>query len=170
MRFHLPAAVLATLLFSGSTFAQTPAAAPTAEALKAARTVVMQMQGDQAAALKAMGAPMAGLIQQMGIREPDRAQVLVQEVIMPLLTAHYGDLLDTHARAYAAALSMADLQAISTFYTTPAGRDLAAAQPVLAQAQVTGLTQWMTGLAPELQSKIVQAVKAHGWDAAGKTK
>lgn len=170
MRLQISAAVFAICLVSGHSFAQSAAPAPTAEALKLARTVVTQMQGDQTVALKAMGTPMIGLIQQMGIREPDRAQVLVQEVIMPVLTAHYGDLLDAQARAYAGALNATDLQAISAFYATPAGRDLTAAQPVLAQAQVAGLTQWTSGLAPELQGKLLQAVRAHGWDASGKTK
>ena len=56
------------------------------------------------------------------------------------------------------------------FYASPAGRRLAAAQPQLAQAQMTGVTQWMQGMMPEMQAKIAQAVKAHGWGPGGKPK
>ena len=171
MRFLASGALFGALLLSCSAFAQAPAAsAPTPDALKAARGIVTQMQGDRANVLKVMSAPMIGLMQQMGIKEPDRAQVLVQEVVMPLLSAHYDELLDVQARAYATALTVADLQAISAFYATPAGHNLAVAQPTLAQAQVAGMTQWISTLAPELQTKLAQAIQTHGWGPAGKAK
>lgn len=171
MRFLASGALFGALLLSCSAFAQTPAApAATPESLKAAREIVAQMQGDRATVLKVMSAPMVGLMQQMGIKEPDRAQVLVQEVVMPLLTAHYDELLDVQARAYAGALTLPDLQAISAFYKTPAGHNLAVAQPTLAQAQVAGMTQWMSALAPELQTKLAQAIQTHGWAPGGKAK
>ena len=157
---------------AGPAFAQAPAkppasaSAPDAATLKAAREVVAKMQGDRASVLASMGGPMVGLIQQMGVREPDRAQVLVQEVMLPVMTAHYDELLDVQARSFAGVLSGSDLQAVSAFYDTPAGKALAKAQPQLAQAQITGMTQWMGGLVPEIQSKMAQAVKARGWDKA----
>jgi hypothetical protein len=140
-----------------------PAAAQDPATLKIAREVVGQMQGDRATTLNAMASPMAGMMQQMGIREPDRAQVIVRDVVLPLLTAHYDDLLDIQARSFASVLTKEDLQAIGTFYASPAGRRLAAAQPQLAQAQLTGTTQWMQALMPEMQAKIVQLIKANGW-------
>ncbi len=160
------------LLLAGPALAQAPAkppaptSVPDATALKAAREVVGKMQGDRAAVLTAMGGPMVGMIQQMGVREPDRAQVLVQEVLLPVMTAHYDELLDVQARSFATVLGTGELQAVSAFYDTPAGRALAKAQPQLAQAQLTGMTQWMGGLVPEIQSKMAQAIKAHGWDKA----
>lgn len=160
------------LLLAGPAFAQAPAkpmapaGAPDPATLKAAREVVGKMQGDRGAVLASMGGPMVGLMQQMGVREPDRAQVMVQEVVLPVMTAHYDELLDVQARSFASVLSGADLQAVSAFYDTPAGRALAKAQPQLAQAQLTGMTQWMGGLVPEIQGKMTQAVKAHGWDKA----
>lgn len=62
------------------------------------------------------------------------------------------------------ALSEPELRAISAFYDTAAGKALVKAQPQLAQAQLAGMTQWMGGLAPEIQTKTAQAIKAHGWD------
>lgn len=139
-------------------------AAPDPATLKAAREVVGKMQGDRGSTLTAMSAPMVGLIQQMGIREPERAQVLVQEVMLPVLTAHFDELLDVQARGFATVLSEPELRAISAFYDTAAGKALVKAQPQLAQAQLAGMTQWMGGLAPEIQTKTAQAIKAHGWD------
>ncbi|SFM88432.1 hypothetical protein SAMN05192568_10713 [Methylobacterium pseudosasicola] len=128
------------------------------------------MQGDRTATLSAMAAPMVGMMQQIGIKEPDKAQVLVQEVVMPTLIAHYDELLDIQARGFATILGQDDLQAISTFYATPAGKRLAAAQPQLAQIQLAGLQQWMQSVGPEMQGKIVKAVQAHGWVIGGPAK
>ncbi|MCJ2080663.1 DUF2059 domain-containing protein [Methylobacterium sp. J-090] len=149
-----------------------PAAQPVSDpaTLKVAREVVAQMQGDRTTTLNAMAAPMAGMMQQMGIKEADRAQIIVREAVLPLLTAHYDELLDIQARSFAGVLGKEDLQAIGTFYGSPAGRRLAAAQPQLAQAQMTGTTQWMQGLMPEMQTKIVQIIKARGWGPGDKPK
>ncbi|GJD96322.1 DUF2059 domain-containing protein [Methylobacterium iners] len=146
------------------------AAAPDPATLKAARDLVAQMQGDRTTVLAAMGAPMVGLIQQMGVKEADRAQVLVQDVVMPVLTSRYDELIDIQARSYAAALGKEDLQAIGVFYASPAGRRLVAAQPQLAQAQMTGMTQWMQSVTPEMQAKLVQAIQARGWSTGAQPK
>lgn len=163
-----PSAVLAALLLVATALpaaaqSPTPAPAPDAATLDAAKAVVAKMQGDRAAALTAMSGPMVGLVQQMGVKEPDRAQVLVQEVLVPVMTAHYDDLLAMQARSFATVLSKADLLALGAFYDTPAGRNFAAAQPRLAQAQLTGVTQWMGSIAPEMQTKLAQTMKARGW-------
>lgn len=146
------------------------ATAPDPALVKVARETVSQMQGDRAATLSAMAGPMVGMMQQLGIKEPDKAKVLVQEVVLPTLTAHYDELLDMQARGFATVLSKDDLQAIAAFYATPAGKHLVAAQPQLAQVQLTGMQQWMQSVMPEMQGKIVQAVQAHGWAPGGQAK
>lgn len=143
--------------------------APDALTVAGAREVVVKMQGDCEVALASMGDPMVGLIQQMGVKDPERAQVMVREVILPVMTAHYDELLDIQARSFAGVLGANDLKAVSAFYDTPAGKALAKAQPQLGQALLTGMTQWMDALASEIQSKLVQAIKAHGWDKAAPT-
>lgn len=143
---------------------------PDPATLKVARETVAQMQGDRAATLGSMAAPMVGMMQQIGIKEPDRAQVLVQEVVMPTLSAHYDELLDVQARGYASALGKDDLQAISAFYATPAGKHLVAAQPQLAQAQLAGMQQWMGSVMPEIQGKLTKAIQVHGWTPGGQAK
>lgn len=147
-----------------------PATASDPALLKVARETVARMQGDRAATLGSMAAPMVGMLQQMGIQEPDRAQVLAQEVVMPTLSAHYDELLDIQARGYASALGKDDLQAISAFYASPAGKHLVAAQPQLAQAQLTGMQQWMGAVMPEMQGKLTKAIQAHGWASGGQPK
>ena len=107
---------------------------------------------------------MVGMMQQMSISQPDRAKALVQEVVMPILTTHFDDLLTIKAKSFAAVLSVEDMKAIGAFYGTPAGQSLIRAQPQLAQATLTGMTQWVTAVQPEMQTKIQQVVKSHGWD------
>ncbi|MCJ2087062.1 DUF2059 domain-containing protein [Methylobacterium sp. E-005] len=147
-----------------------PPTTPDPALVKVARETVAQMQGDRTATLNAMAGPMVGMMQQIGIKEPDKAQVLVQEVVLPTLTAHYDELLDLQARGFATVLSKDDLQAIAAFYATPAGKHLVAAQPQLAQVQLTGMQQWMQSVMPEMQGKIAKAVQAHGWAPGGQAK
>ena len=158
------------VVLSVSAAAQQPAATPDPITLKAARDVVAKMQGDRSAVLGSVSGPMIGLIQQLGVREQERAQALVQEVVLPTLTERLDELLDIQARTFASVLGTADLQAIASFYDTPAGRNLVAAQPRLAQAQVTGITQWLTGLMPGLQAKLAQTIQARGWGAGAPPK
>lgn len=150
--------------------ANAPATTSDSAALKAARDAVAAMQGDRTAVLTAMAGPMVGMMQQIGIKEPDKAQVLVQEVVMPTLSTHYDELLDIQARGFATVLGRDDLQAMAAFYATPAGRRLAAAQPQLAQVQLQGMQQWMQAMTPDMQAKLVAAIKAHGWGPGGQTK
>ena len=135
--------------------------------LAAAKAVVARAQGDRDTTLQAMTAPMTAMVQQMGLKQPDRAKVLVQEVIMPILSSHYDELLNLQATAFAAVLSKEDLVAIAAFYDTPAGRNMAKAQPQLAQAQLTGMQHWIGSLAGEMQTKLQATAEAHGWAPGG---
>lgn len=137
--------------------------------LKAARTTVQSMQGDRAALLNSMTGSMVAMSQQMGLKDT-QAQVIVQEVVMPLLTSHFDDLLDIQALSLAAVLGADDLRAITAFYESPAGRRLVAAQPRLTQALLVGIRQWVATLMPEMQAKIAQAAKARGWTPDGTAK
>ena len=139
------------------------AAAPDAATLKVAREVVAQMTGDRAMTLNGIAASLSGFFQQMGIKEPDHAQVLAQEVVLPMFTAHYDEFLDIQARSLASVIGKEDLQALGAFYASPAGRRFAAAQPQLGQALITGMTQWISGMEPEMEARLDAAIKARGW-------
>ncbi len=146
----------------GIACAQTPAPAP--EALSLARELLARTTPDRASTIQGLSGPMVGLMQQIGVRQPDRAQALVQEAVLPLLDKHFDEFLEIQAKSYASLLSVADMTAALAFYATPAGQDLIHAQPKLAQLQLTGVTQWIAGLQPELQAKVQQMVTEHGWD------
>lgn len=167
MRMHLLRATLVVLALAPATLALPAAgqgAAPSPEALALAREMVAKTGGDRDATLQSMSAPMVGFMRQLGIQDPARAQVLVAEVVMPIITAHYDDLVTRESAAYAQTLSLADLKAIIAFYNTPAGQDLIAAGPGLAQAKITAVTQWMGALQPEMMTRMQEVMKAHGWD------
>lgn len=144
------------------------------ERLAAAREVVAAAQGDRKQVLDAMRAPMAGMMQQMMAQQDakaaERAPILLDEVVMPLLESHYDELLSVQALSFAAVLSLDDLRAVAAFYKTPAGRNLVKAQPQLAQALLTGMKQWMGTLMPEMQKKTLEAAKNHGWIPGGDKK
>ena len=165
----LPAVMPALLLSAGMLFgamAAGPAAAqgaPSAENLTLARQLVAKVDPSPEQTIAGMATPMVGMIQQMGVREPDRAQALVQEAVLPILSGHMGELTEMSAQAYAQTLSADDLRAVLAFYNTKAGQDLIAAQPKLAQLRITNLTQWMGKMQPEIQTKIADVAKAHGW-------
>ena len=161
-RLRRLALVLALALPAVPAFAQT--AAPSAESLRLARELATKTEGDRASMLQSLGGPMVGMMQQMGVPQADRAQVLVQEVVLPVLSSRYDDLLAIQAKAFASVLSVDDMKGALAFYNTPAGQSMIRAQPQLAQLKLTGMTQWIGGLQPELQTRIQQTLKARGWD------
>ena len=146
-----------------------PPAAPKVDPqrLALARSVAEISQGDRDSVLAAMKGPMVAIVDQSmrqhGVTAPDKAKILTEEVLMPTLAAHYGELLDIQALAFATVMSTEDLQAVAAFYATPAGRHFIEARPQLTQAALVGLRQWIAALTPELQAKIVESARAHGW-------
>lgn len=146
-----------------------PPAAPKVDPqhLTLARTVAEISQGNRDALLAAMRAPMVAIVDQAmrqnGVTAPDKAKILTEEVLMPILAAHYGEFLDTQALTYGAVLSTEDLRAIAAFYATPAGRRFIEARPKLTEGTLIAARRWVDVLMPELQAKAVEAARAHGW-------
>ena len=162
MRFSYLACVLIGL--SSQVMAQTA----TPEALALAKQLVAKIEPNPQQTVTQLGGSMVGLMQQMGIKDPEQAKTLVQEALLPLLSEHIGELVDRSAANYAETLSLDDLKATIAFYDTKAGQDLINAQPVLAQRRVQSLTAWMGGLQPEMQTKVAAVMKQHGWDKVTK--
>ncbi len=146
--------------WAGPVFAQSA----TPEALALAKQIVAKVEPNPQQTVAQLGGSMVGLMQQMGIKDPEQARTLVQEAMMPLLSEHIGGLVDRSAAAYAETLSVSDLKAVLAFYDTTAGQDLIKAQPVLAQHRVRDVTAWMGEMQPEMQTKIAAVMKQHGWD------
>ncbi len=127
------------------------------------RQLVEITTGNKDQTFAAMRVPLAGMVTQMGVSDPAKAQTLVNEAMMPVLNEHFDDLLTAQATSYAQALSEPDLRAIIAFYDSPAGKDLVAAQPTLAAARLTSLSHWIQGFQPEIVTKVQQVAQAHGW-------
>lgn len=162
MRLKLASVLVATLLSVA-----VPAGAqlaPSAETMKLATALMVKVSGDREATLKGLAAPMVGMMQQMGVTQMDRAEALVSEAVMPLLTDHIDELMAASAKSYATVLSEADLRAAIAFYDTPAGQHLIQKQAQLAQAKLSDVTRWMTALQPEMQKRVQQTLVSHGWD------
>jgi hypothetical protein len=96
----------------------------TADTLALARQLVEKIDPNPQHTVSAMSGPLVGMIQQMGIRQPDRAQALVQEALLPILNEHIADLSDLSVQAYAQVLTADDLKAILAFYNSKAGANL----------------------------------------------
>ncbi len=122
------------------------------------------MTDDPTSTIHGLSSSRTGLFRQLTVNHPDHAQVLVDEVLMPVMTNHFSDLVAIWATAYAAALRVESLKAAVAFYDSAAGRELLRAQPQLAQARFTGMTEWMSSLKLELRVRIQQTQEAHGWD------
>ena len=156
-------ALFATALLVYAHHAGAQAPTPSADNLALARQLVAATSGNKDQTLAAMNGPMIGLLHQMGITDPAKAQAVVTEAMLPTIDAHFDELLTIQARNYAQVLSGDDLRAIIAFYDTQAGQDLIKAQPALASARLTGLTQWLQSFQPELVAKVKQVSQAHGW-------
>ncbi len=143
-----------------------PAVAQTAspEALGLARQLISKIEPNPQQTINQLGGSMVGLMQQMGIKNPEHARAIVDQVLMPMLSAHIDGLVDRSATAYAETLSVADIQATIAFYDTKAGQDLIKAQPMLAQRRIQGMTAWMAEMQPEMQTRISAVMKQRGWD------
>ena len=153
---------LVLLLPAAPSVAQSIASSP--EGLRLARELATLIEGDRKSVLRALGGPMIDMLQQMGVRQPDRALVLVEEVMLPVLSSRHDELLDIQAESYASVLKEDELRDALAFYNTPAGQSLIRVQPQLAQLKLTGMTRWISALRPELRSRIQQTVKTRGWE------
>ena len=159
MRLDLITTALALSALAGPGWA----ADPSAESIDLAKQMMAITEGDRTTTINGLAGPMVGMMQQMGIREPEKAQALVNEALLPLMTEHYDELSAMQAKSYATQLSADDMKAAIAFYKTPAGKDLVAAQPKLAQAKMVDMTAWMQKLQPEMMTKVQATMTAHGW-------
>ena len=113
-------AALMAVLLCGPAPAQT--SAPTPEAMSLARELVNRTNADRASTIQGLSGPMVGFLQQIGIRQPDRAQALVQEAVLPVLNEHFDEFLEIEAKSYASLLSVPDMTAALAFYAARLGK------------------------------------------------
>ena len=122
---------VALLASTGNAFAQQQ---PDPGRLTAALEVVHAMGGPTSVAqtFAAMRPGMIKLIEANGKTPPDRAASLYDNVMLPALQAHVGDLLESKAHILAEHFTVTELTDIRNFYASATGKKLLANQGAIA--------------------------------------
>jgi hypothetical protein len=112
--------------------AQPPAFDPAT--MQAAKGLMTAIGGDTqiTRVLTAMRGVMIGVIVRTGHVTSEKAGTICDEVLMPALKSHVGELTDGMVAVYAQNYTTAELRALTAFYATPLGRKLLEKQPVVA--------------------------------------
>ncbi|MDH7788816.1 hypothetical protein QBD01_004864 [Ochrobactrum sp. 19YEA23] len=76
------------------------------------------------------------------------------------LASRRSDLETESARAYAKAFSEEELKAISTFYTSPAGKKLLSEGPIVTREVVKAANVWQNGVARDLARDVAEVLAA----------
>ena len=140
---------------------QAPAADP--QALSLARALVAKTEPDDITAMPWTGMPMGMFMQQWHITPHDHAQVIFHEALVPVLQKHVAEFREIEAKTYAENLSVDDLKAINAFYDSPAGLATLRMHENLLKLNMAGLQQLLQTMKPEMQTKVDDALKTHGW-------
>lgn len=174
-------AAIASLVSVGQGIAQTtpapeaPAAAPAAPAgdapaaqiseshLKAARAAInaIDATGEYDAILPAAA---RALKDQLTQQSPDLFELIdktVNEKAMAL-TARYADLQNEAANAYARNFSEAELNAITAFYTSDAGKKLLDRGPIVTREVIRAADIWQRGIARDLAAQVAEVLASQG--------
>lgn len=160
----LAGAVTPALAQNPDAFAADPDAhPPSPEALALARQLVAETDTGDIATLGWLSLPMGRLMHDLAIVKPEQSKAIMHDAIIPVLTRHAAELRDIQAKTFAAVLTMDDLKGAVAFYATPAGKALVAIHGPLLQLNLAGVTAWLETLKPEIQAKLDEVQKAHGW-------
>ena len=159
---RIVALALALSVLGGVTAARPQAVEPDPAVVLLARQYIALSNVDVASTVRRMASPFAKQMELNGI-SADRADVLVNQAVLPLMNEHLTALLDLQARSLASILTADDLRAGIAFYKSAAGQDLAHAQPQLAELLVENTTTWVRAMLPEMRARVEQLVQAQGW-------
>ncbi len=138
---------------------------PSDEAIGAARTLV-EASGAAAQFDQFLPIFVAQMTKTFAQLAPDRAKE-IREVMAELttrFTARKGELIDQIAVIYAKSLSLEDLQEITRFYQSGAGRRMVVAQPdIMRQATIAG-QNWGQQIGAEIDAEMRRELKKRGID------
>jgi hypothetical protein len=97
---------------------------------------------------------------------PDKAGEIndVLDKLMERFKARSAEVIEEIARIYAAEFSIEDMEAITAFYRTPAGRKLVAKLPVIAQRSMVIGQRWGMQLGREIEAEAKRELKKRGID------
>ena len=139
------------------------APAPDPQALSLARALVAKTETGGVTSLPWLGPPMGMFMQQWHITPRDHAQIIFREALVPVLQKHEAEFRDIEARTLAADMSVDDLKAVNAFYDSPAGLAMLRMHEPLLKLNLAAFQQLLEKLKPEMQPKVDDALKSHGW-------
>jgi hypothetical protein len=144
----LAASAVALLTTAQPVFAQTaPAPAPAAQQLSASHLAIARevaIASGMTRSIDAMAEPMLSQLQQMNVTRPEISRDLAEvvNVIRPEIEKQKEQVVVAAARAFAERLSEPELNAIATFYKSPAGVKYVDTQPLILDEIVRQLADW----------------------------
>ncbi|MEP7454894.1 DUF2059 domain-containing protein [Phyllobacterium sp. SB3] len=97
-------------------------------------------------------------------KDPNLESIISSTVDEQALTlaARRGDLEDEAARAYAVSFTEEDLNAITGFYNSPAGKKLLSEGPIVTREVLKAAGIWQRGIARDLAQAVAEKIVASG--------
>ncbi len=126
-------------------------AQPTQEARQAARELTQTIGSNSPSVqiLEQLRDQLTAAIVRNTRKPQEEAAALVDELLMPELTSHAGELDDTIIDIYATNYSAEDMRALRQFYLTPLGQRVLKAAPSIGEQSFTAGRAWGSKVARE---------------------
>ncbi len=139
---------VALLLCLGPLAAQ---AQPTPDALNAARELTQTIGASSPSAqiLEQLRSQLIASIEKNTRKPEDEAAKIADELLMPDLNSHAGELDDTILTIYATSYSVEDLRGLRQFYMTPLGQRVLKAGPLIGEQSFAAGRAWGSKAARE---------------------
>ena len=171
LRAATAALAMALLALAAPVFAQAPAAPPAAppaavsEEARAAAADLMEASGGAT-----MGTTMLGLMRNQMVTSIQRATSkpaaevarIVDEVLLPSMTARIGELTGVVADINAAHYTVAEMRELAAFYRSPLGRRVVAETPQIGAAAFAAGQAWGSRVAQEALMKNADELRRRG--------
>jgi hypothetical protein len=164
MRRLLHAIAVLGMVFSAvPSSAQTAAPAPSADALAAAREVIVTMHAvDQ---LKTMFPLMMQNLKPVVVQnrpEVEKDFNSLLPMMLEIVNSRVGEFVDAMATVYANTFTAAELRDLAAFYKTVTGQKIVEKMPMLAQQSMMAGQAWGRSMAADLQAKMVNELRKRG--------
>lgn len=126
-------------------------AQPTPDALQAARELTQTIGSNSPSVqiLEQLRGQLIASIERNARKPEGEAASITDELLMPDLTSHAGELDDTILTIYATSYSVEDLRALRQFYLTPLGQRVLKAGPLIGEQSFTAGRAWGSKAARE---------------------
>jgi hypothetical protein len=151
------AAIVVAGLGAGNAFA----ADPSPEHIKAARATIAAVGAT--ANFDAILPTIAGQIKEQLIQATPNYEPVITEIVDEKaieIAARRADLEQEAAKVYAQTFTMEELNAITTFYTSPAGKKLLENGPIAQRELAKAADIWATGISRDLSKASTDAINA----------